>query len=65
MNGSIISLIQENRKLFYRGIIRNSYKTTDESSSSVNNSTVEQISSSKNGSIRTKGIQILQEIFSE
>ena len=65
MNGSIISLIQENRKLFYRGILKNSYKTSEESSLFNNQSIEHQMPSQKNSSFKTKSIQILQEIFSE
>jgi hypothetical protein len=63
MNGSIISLIQENRRLFYRGELRNSYKDRPEN----RNTTTE---SSKSGSlnevgIKEKSFRFLQEIFNE
>lgn len=60
MNGNIISLIQENRKLFYRGILRNNYK----SELNLNNhSSLKK--QTENNSIKEKGFRLLQEIFNE
>lgn len=61
MNGNIISLIQENRKLFYRGILRNTYKSDYISSS--NNTGVEKNESSNN--FKEKSFRLIQEIFNE
>ncbi len=63
MNGSIISLIQENRRLFYKGMIRNSYKTQAEHRNTSPDP-------SKSGQINEIGIKeksyrFLQEIFNE
>lgn len=65
MNGSIFSLIQEKKKLFYTGVIRNSYKTNtpkNEDSEYTNSSFKQQ---EKSYTIKSRGIQMLQEIFSE
>ena len=65
MNGSIYSLIQEKRKLFYTGVIRNSYKTPmhHNEEQEYNNSSSNQ--QEKSYTIKSRGIQMLQEIFSE
>jgi len=67
MNGSIISLIQEKRKLFYRGIIRNSYKDNEQSQTYQSSDTAfsESDSYNANRNFKSRSIQILQEIFSE
>lgn len=65
MNGSIYSLIQEKRKLFYTGVIRNSYKTSsqaDQESDYANSTSKQQ---EKSYTMKSRGIQMLQEIFSE
>jgi len=61
MNGNIISLIQENRKLFYRGILRNTYKTDGDSASNNN----EMAKSEGNNNFKEKSFRLLQEIFNE
>ena len=65
MNGSIFSLIQEKRKLFYTGIIRNTYKTpiNHQGESEYISSISKQ--AEKSYTIKSRGIQMLQEIFSE
>lgn len=65
MNGSIISLIQEKRKLFYTGKIRNIYKKNNPQKE--NNPYLESIPEQEEKPItmRSRGFQILQEIFSE
>jgi len=67
MNGSIISLIQEKRKLFYTGVIRNSYKEASPESSIQNDGGhFKGMESEKpNKNFKSRSIQILQEIFSE
>lgn len=68
MKDSVFSLIQENRRLFYTGVLRNQYKTQDHSSR--NNSVSGSESSQSNQkekyqSIKSKSIHILQELFNE
>lgn len=67
MNGSIISLIQEKRKLFYRGIIRNQYKSTEQNQTyqGYNRDLSESDSINTNRNFKSRSMQILQEIFSE
>lgn len=60
MNGSIISLIQENRKLFYKGYIRNTYKSDFKSD---NRDSIE--SKQDSTSLKQKSFRLLQEIFNE
>lgn len=62
MNGSVISLIQENRKLFYKGILRNNYK--EEFITNENTKTQNSFNNS-NQSIKEKGFRLLQEFFTE
>lgn len=63
MNGSIISLIEENRKLFYNGILRNSFKEIIDSKD-INREISKPVASNES-SIKEKGIKFLQEIFNE
>lgn len=67
MNGSIISLIQEKRKLFYRGIIRNTYKDNDQKTDyqRINSPDSIENENNENRNFKSRSIQILQEIFSE
>ena len=66
MSGSIYSLIKENRKLFYTGVLRNKYKSEIAQKSEVLNSqTVYTISQDEKPSFRTRSIDLLQELFAE
>jgi len=67
MNGSIISLIQEKRKLFYTGVIRNSFKNNDlkPDYQGINSGGSGESESKENRNFKSRSIQILQEIFSE
>jgi len=64
MEGSIFSLIQENKKLFYRGEIRNSYK---KDRNPVQNSSYipsdEGVENRNN--FKQKSYQFFQDIFNE
>lgn len=65
MNGSIYSLIQEKRKLFYTGVIRNSYKISTNDPNEFEHTNSSSKAQEKSYTIKSKGIQMLQEIFSE
>lgn len=61
MNGNIISLIQENRKLFYRGILRNTYKSDTDSPSNY----IEMAKKERSSNFKEKSFRLIQEIFNE
>ncbi|NPD45155.1 MULTISPECIES: hypothetical protein [unclassified Lentimicrobium] len=65
MNGSIYSLIQEKRKLFYTGIIRNSYKRPTHGKDGHVDTSSDSNQHEKSYTMKSRGIQMLQEIFSE
>lgn len=67
MNGSIISLIQEKRKLFYTGVIRNTFKDNDlkPDYQGINFGDSGENENKENRNFKSRSIQILQEIFSE
>lgn len=65
MNGSIFSLIQEKRKLFYTGVIRNAYKTQLQEPEETEYSHATAKQQEKSYTLKSRGIQMLQEIFSE
>lgn len=65
MNGSIYSLIQEKRKLFYTGVIRNSYKSPAHHNGADEFTDSSSKQQEKSYTIKSRGIQMLQEIFSE
>ena len=66
MNESIHNLIKNNRKLFYTGQIRNKYKTEinkiPDSEKEVYIYTLKQ-QTTKRKSLKSRGIEILQELF--
>ncbi|OYT17138.1 MAG: hypothetical protein B7C24_04225 [Bacteroidetes bacterium 4572_77] len=68
MNNSIYNLIKENRKLFYLGVLKNSYKTTEETIEPIKAAPIKTIATAKHGQIRLfkdRSINLLQEIFNE
>ncbi len=65
---SIYHLIQENRKLFYTGIIKNSYKIPISNSQRQENHSSTEFINPKNDkaiSFKERSINILQDIFNE
>ena len=68
MSGSIYSLIKENRKLFYTGVLRNKFKSEiAQNSGALNSQTVYTISpeQKEKSSFKSRSIDILQELFAE
>lgn len=68
MNDSVFSLIQEKRKLFYSGILRNQFKKMPSSSanSQANNPSNGPTTNNKNAyNFKSRSINILQELFNE
>ena len=65
MNGSIFSLIQEKRKLFYTGVIRNTYKMPMNDKEEYEDTSSNSKQYEKSYTMKSRGIQMLQEIFSE
>jgi len=66
MSDSIYSLIQEKRKLFYRGILKNKYKDQINNENKPEQTETYQAELYvKNRNLRARSLNILQEIFSD